>query len=258
MENLSSYLRLIQKTGATRHPGGFFATDTLLKKTKLNEHSRLLDVGSGACHTSAYIAKNYNCLVTGVDISPDALHLAQSFYQHESFFKRMSFEQADAANLPFADSSFDVVLCESVLFFIKDKKLALKEMARVLKSGGFLAVNEICVSNEDHADTIENYFLAPEFGGYINKAAAITKHIAKDFTILIHDEHPIDIKDNLLAELKHWAHPRGFLQMLELFHQAFTSKQTRSDLINVTKFVMDMPKGLLHHLNFFLMLAKKN
>jgi arsenite methyltransferase len=258
MENLSSYLRLIQKTGATRHPGGFSATDTLLKHAELTKHSRLLDVGCGAGHTSAYIAKNYHCLVTGVDISPDALHLLQSFYQHEPFFKRMIFQEADATNLPFADGFFDVVLCESVLFFIKDKKLVLKEMARVVKSGGFLAVNEISIGNNDHSDAIEKYFSRREFGGYINHADKIIKHLANNFTIIIQDEHPIDLKDHLLTELKHWAQPRGFLQMLELFHQAFVSKEARSDLINVAKFAMDMPKGTLDHLNFFLLLGQKN
>jgi ubiquinone/menaquinone biosynthesis C-methylase UbiE len=257
METMSSYLRLIQKTGATRHPGGFLATDNLLTRTNLTEHSRLLDVGCGAGHTSAYIAKNYPGLVSGIDISESALLLAKSFYRHEPFFNRMSFEQADANNLPFADGYFDVVLCESVLFFIADKKAALKEMIRVLRPGGFLALNEISISAEAGTDSIHDYFLRPEFGGYLSKVDEIIDYIADDFTLLINDEHPFDVKEHFVSELKHWINPRGFLQILELLHQAFINKEARSDLIKVMKFMMDMPKKTLEHLNFLLLLAKK-
>ncbi len=48
---------------------------------------------------------------------------------------------ADAAHLPFADASFDMVLCTEVLEHLPEPHLAVNEMARVLKSGGTLVLS---------------------------------------------------------------------------------------------------------------------
>ena len=45
-----------------------------------------------------------------------------------------------AEELPFADESLDVVICQFGLMFFDDRDQALREMLRVLRSGGRLAV----------------------------------------------------------------------------------------------------------------------
>jgi ubiquinone/menaquinone biosynthesis C-methylase UbiE len=50
-------------------------------------------------------------------------------------------QQADATALPFADQSFDAVVCQCGLMFFPDKVQALREMRRVLRPGGRLAFN---------------------------------------------------------------------------------------------------------------------
>ena len=53
---------------------------------------------------------------------------------------KAAFKAADAMNLPFPDSSFDVVLSNGLLCFLKEPEKALMEMNRVLKPGGRLVV----------------------------------------------------------------------------------------------------------------------
>lgn len=255
--NFSPYLRLIQKTGTTRHPGGLKATDMLLKRTNLTKNSRLLDVGCGAGHTSAYIAKNYHCLVTGVDISSDALARVNSFYQNEPYFDRMSFEVADASNLPYSDGYFDVVLCESVLLFIADVDAALTEMARVVKPGGFLALNEVCISDKKGLKRVKNYFAEPEFGGFLTTVNDLTKLFRRHWTVILEDEQPLDLKSQMRSEIKHWVSPRGILQLLEIAHLALAQKEARHDLFSLGKFLLNMPKGALDELRALMFLAKK-
>ena len=55
----------------------------------------------------------------------------------------VEFQVADAQKLPFKDNTFDVVLSESVILMVKDKKKALKEYMRVLKPGGYIGFNEV-------------------------------------------------------------------------------------------------------------------
>jgi SAM-dependent methyltransferase len=49
--------------------------------------------------------------------------------------------QGDLVDLPFPDGSFDVVLCQMALMFIADRGRALRELARVIRPGGTVAVS---------------------------------------------------------------------------------------------------------------------
>jgi SAM-dependent methyltransferase len=52
----------------------------------------------------------------------------------------IEWRRADAADLPFEDGSFDAVLCQSALMFFPDRVRSLREMARVARIGGTVAV----------------------------------------------------------------------------------------------------------------------
>ena len=52
----------------------------------------------------------------------------------------IEFRQADAARLPFADESFDIVLSQMALMFFPDRAAAIGEMARVSTPGGTVAL----------------------------------------------------------------------------------------------------------------------
>lgn len=256
--NFSPYLRLIQKTGATKHPYGFSATDLLLKRANLSGDAHLLDVGCGAGHTSAYIAQNYGCTVMGVDISSDAVDHARSLHAREPYAKLLQFLVADAHSLPFDDGQFDVVVCESVLFFIHDKEAALKEMARVLKPKGYLALNEIIVADSPKKRAIQDYFLREEFGGFLVTADDVREAMSTTkWSILLEDEKPFDLMLQLKAEFKNLLSLKSLLPLLEMAHQACVSKEMRDDLFKVIKFSLDMPKGLKEHLYSYLLLAQK-
>jgi SAM-dependent methyltransferase len=64
---------------------------------------------------------------------------AQRFVQQASV-TQIEYHQGDATALPFADATFDVVYCQLGLMFFPDRVAALKEMHRVLRPNGRLAV----------------------------------------------------------------------------------------------------------------------
>lgn len=257
-QNFSPYLRLIQRTGRTSHPYGFRATKTLLERMGLTKTIKLLDIGCGAGHTSAYIAQRYGSLVTGVDISAEAIDRAKALYGGEPYFDRMNFIEADASNLPFADGFFDVVLCESMLFFINDKDAVLKEMSRVLKPGGYLAINEICVSDTEDKRRIQDYFLRPEFGGFlVTSAAIVEKFDPHSWSIALQDEKPFDVTAQIKSELEQLLSFKSVLPLLEMAHQVWVGKEVREDLMRVLKFTLEMPRGTLGHLKSLLLLVQK-
>ncbi len=56
--------------------------------------------------------------------------------------RNLSFVQADATALPFADAEFDAVTMSYALRNVNDPKKALRELYRVTKPGGRLVINE--------------------------------------------------------------------------------------------------------------------
>jgi len=74
--------------------------------------------------------------LTGVELSPAMLAIAEQ--RAADLGLAVDLREADAQDLPFADASFDTVVCTLSLCAIPDHAKAIKEMARVLRPGGRL------------------------------------------------------------------------------------------------------------------------
>ncbi|MEP6755635.1 MAG: methyltransferase domain-containing protein [Chthonomonadales bacterium] len=104
---------------------------------KLPTHGTVLEVGSGLGLLAADVARTSSSLeVFGIERSAEQLAAAQAGPQN------LFLQQGDAHYLPFDDNFFDVVYCRYVLEHLADPTSALKEMYRVLKPGGRVAVQE--------------------------------------------------------------------------------------------------------------------
>lgn len=96
---------------------------------------RILDIAAGTGTSSAALAKN-GARVVAVDFSSGMIE--QGRRKH----KNIEFIEADAQKLPFGDNEFDAVSISFGLRNIRDPKVALAEMYRVLKPGGRLVICE--------------------------------------------------------------------------------------------------------------------
>lgn len=97
---------------------------------------RVLDVGSGTGRTVAELAvEGDHEAIVGIDVSEVYIEYAKA----RSSDPRISFQVADASDLPFEDNSFDRAVCQLVLQFIPDPGPAILEMQRVVRPGGTVA-----------------------------------------------------------------------------------------------------------------------
>ena len=145
-ETLEHYAHFLQRTkdmGIVGHRGGLKATRELLQMCDLQAGQRVLEVGCGSGHTACTTAKQHEASVTAVDRETHLLARAGERARSMRVEQSVTLTCADARRLPFEDASFDGVICESVLAFLEDKADALREFHRVLKPGGFLAINEV-------------------------------------------------------------------------------------------------------------------
>ncbi len=97
------------------------------------EGKQLLDVGCGLANDTSRFARG-GALVTGIDLSSRAATLSQRNFELRGL--EGTFKQMDGGNLEFADNSFDVVYCHTVLHFAYNPEAIIKEIHRVLKPGG--------------------------------------------------------------------------------------------------------------------------
>jgi ubiquinone/menaquinone biosynthesis C-methylase UbiE len=95
--------------------------------------SAVLEVAPGPGFLSVELAK-HSLAVTGLDISKTFVELARKNAEKSGVHVR--FEQGNASQMPFADQSFDFLVCRAAFKNFADPIGALKDMHRVVKPGG--------------------------------------------------------------------------------------------------------------------------
>jgi ubiquinone/menaquinone biosynthesis C-methylase UbiE len=112
-----------------------------IERLQLPGGGRVLDVccGSGASAIPAADAVGPDGSVTGVDLAANLLELARAKAKQRGL-TNVQFETGDMTNLRFEANSFDVVVCVFGIFFVPDMEAALRELTRVLRTGGRLAI----------------------------------------------------------------------------------------------------------------------
>lgn len=93
---------------------------------------RVLDLGCGPGHELLPFLERTDAFCVGVDIAAELGRVTGETFANKD---RAGFVRASGASLPFADASFDVVLCRVALPYMNNRD-ALAETARVLKPGG--------------------------------------------------------------------------------------------------------------------------
>ena len=109
-----------------------------LALARLGDRGRALDVGTGTGDFAlALLARSPNtATVTGVDISPGMLEIAERRAARGGFGARYERLIASVESLPFADGTFDVAMAGFVIRNVGDIPRGLAEMRRVLRPDG--------------------------------------------------------------------------------------------------------------------------
>lgn len=99
--------------------------------------ARVLDVGIGTgCYVTAY---PHHAQVTGIDLSPDMLHVAECQARRHGW-DHVDLRQMDALDLQFSDNAFDYVVAFHTVSVVADPRRLLSEMLRVCKPAGQIAI----------------------------------------------------------------------------------------------------------------------
>jgi demethylmenaquinone methyltransferase/2-methoxy-6-polyprenyl-1,4-benzoquinol methylase len=104
---------------------------------------KILDVGVGTGDIAIRFARNGGPdEIVGIDLSEPMLRVAKRKTQDDQFRQRIKLLQGDALRLPFADRSFDIASVGFGLRNIRYRDRGIREMTRILKTGGRLVILE--------------------------------------------------------------------------------------------------------------------
>ncbi len=119
----------------------------LVELARLRPDMMILDVATGTGHTALALAPHVN-LVAAVDVTPEMIDEGRKLQEGKKA-ANVRFGLADAHDLPFPGETFDIVTCRLAAHHFRDIGRALREMKRVLKTGGRLVVNDRSVPEDE-------------------------------------------------------------------------------------------------------------
>jgi ubiquinone/menaquinone biosynthesis C-methylase UbiE len=111
--------------------------EQLCEAADLRPGQRVLDLATGNGGTAIAAARRF-CVVTGADYVPELLERATDRARAERF--AITFDEADAEELPYANGSFDTILSTFGVMFTADQQRAAAELLRVCRPGGVIAL----------------------------------------------------------------------------------------------------------------------
>ena len=162
--------------GPTLHPGRLQA----IERMDIQSGERVLEVGVGTGINLSLYPKN--CSVVGIDFSGPMLEIARERAARKDV-RNVRLLQMDAADLKFADNSFDIVYAPYVISVVPDPVKVAHEMRRVCRPGGRIIVL--------------NHFLSP------NAILSRIERLISPFTIHIGFKADLDLPAFLAqAELR--------------------------------------------------------
>jgi demethylmenaquinone methyltransferase / 2-methoxy-6-polyprenyl-1,4-benzoquinol methylase len=112
----------------------------LVSRIDAAAHDKVLDVACGSGAVALELLRQYGCRVVGVDQSAEMLAEAR-----RRLAAHVELRRARAEQLPFEDADFDGLTVTYLLRYVDDPAATTRELARVVRPGGRLAMLEFCV-----------------------------------------------------------------------------------------------------------------
>lgn len=109
--------------------------------SSLPDDADVLEVAPGPGYFSIEMARLNRFHITGLDISHTFVEIASENARQAGV--SVNFQQGNASNMPFADGSFDLIICQAAFKNFSQPLQAINEMYRVLRSGGTAIIEDM-------------------------------------------------------------------------------------------------------------------
>ena len=117
----------------------------LVSRVDARASDRVLDVATGTAAVAIELVRRHGCSVVGLDQSAEMLAEGGARVKQAGLPKRIELVEGRADALPFEDASFDALTFTYLLRYVDDPAATLRELARVVRTGGTIASLEFGV-----------------------------------------------------------------------------------------------------------------
>ena len=124
------------------HYGGLSVVDALAERALIGAGSQVADFCAGLGGPARYLAHKYGAIVTCIELNPHRAPGAADLTRRVGLAQRVRIVRGDVMRVPIATGTLDAVISQEALLHVPDKRAALAEAYRVLKSGGRLAFTD--------------------------------------------------------------------------------------------------------------------
>ena len=125
------------------HYGGLEANDELARDAGMAKGMRVADFCAGLGGPARYFARRYGVDVTGVDLTPARVAGANALTRLVGLEDRVRVIEGNVMAVPLDDGSFDLVVSQEALLHVPDRREAIREAFRILKTGGRFAFTDL-------------------------------------------------------------------------------------------------------------------
>ena len=158
-------------------PGGYEITIELVGRMKLAPHSRVLDVGCGLGGSAFVMARDFNLIVEGIDLSKNMLAIANEKLAAHGLSERVSFKWGDCLELD-RPGYYDAIYSRDVFLHIEDKTRLFTVLNAALRPGSELLFTDYCCGEKPWSDAFSDYVddrgyilhTLPDYAELISKA----------------------------------------------------------------------------------------
>ena len=223
----------------TRFADGYVTSETHAKGSDLDRlvaiaqperHWKALDIATGGGHTALKFAP-FVAQVIASDLTPRMLEKARRHIVGDKGISNVSFQEADAEDLPFESDQFDLVTCRIAPHHFPDAQRFLRECARVLRPGALLILQDQLLPDDNEAAQFVEAFERlrdPSHNRAFNEAEWTSMCAAADIAVE-HREHYIK-RHQFLA----WARRQGnddatIKQLIQMLREAPSAAQAWMD-----------------------------
>jgi len=176
-EELLDYLQLFRGEGFLS-PGGADETRRVLDKVNITG-KEVLEVGCGLGGCCLIIAGERGAKrVHGLDVEPIVIERALALAARAGLQGRISFQNVEPGPLPVAPGSFDVIFSKDAFCHIEDKEMLYSELFRVLRPGGYIAIGDWMVRDEEgHSTAMEAFIESTGLSLFMDSLTGVKKSL---------------------------------------------------------------------------------
>lgn len=165
-----------------------------------NKPNKILDVATGTGDLALKAASTIpNSKITGVDIAVKMLDEGRKKISIQGYEGRIEMMTGDSEDLPFETNSYDAVMCAYGIRNFANLENGLKDMCRVMKTGGRLAILEFSTPKQFPVKQFYQFYfkyILPKIGGAFSNHNTAYSYLPESVNAFPDGERMVEILEN--------------------------------------------------------------